>query len=811
MPDEREGLMNRHWITLEYPAILERLATYADFSGGKALALALTPSVGYREARERLVLTREARAFLLARPDFALGGVRDIRPFVERVQHGVTLQPGDLLEVRDTLKNAANIRRRLTQLEAQFPGLADIAWRIQTAPKLVDAIASVLNDRGEVRDNASPALLRIRRELRIAQERLQDRLRRIIASPDVAPYLQESLVTRREGRFVIPVQADFKGHVQGIVHDRSSSGATLFMEPVQVVELNNALRELALAEEEEIYRLLRMLTAEVAAVSDEVVASVDALSELDLTFAKARYADAINANEPELLPVPDVPPPPRGENVHPGTVVHLPGARHPLLHPDSVVPVDIVLDDETHILVITGPNTGGKTVSLKTVGLLTLMAQAGLHLPVNPGAKLSHFETVVADIGDEQSIEQSLSTFSSHLTNIVSFLDTVDHHALVLLDELGAGTDPAEGAALARALLDGFRKRRCTAFVATHYPELKLYAHNTPGVGNASMEFDVETLAPTYHLTIGLPGRSNAFAIARRLGLPNGIVREARKMVSGEQLRADDMLEDLHNLRIQTAQARDEARRTNQESEALAETLRRRLADIEQERQEILRKTEQEAHTELEALREEIRTLRQRLLRTPWREAHPVLDDVTGELEALEIDLPASGPFLEDLAAAADVETEPKGTIEVGDTVRLRTLGVQAVVMAFEGDEAVVQAGALRTRVAINDLELLHHKTSPEVHSEQVKVPARGPSPGIQIDLRGQTVEEATARLDRYLEAAVRAALPWVRIIHGKGTGKLRRELRHFMADHPLVVSYKSAAENEGGDGATIVNLIRAT
>lgn len=803
--------MNRHWKTLEYPAILERLAIYADFSGGHELALALRPTPEYREARERLKLTSEARAFLLARPDFALGGIRDIRPFVERAQHGITLQPGDLLQVRDTLTNAANVRRRLTHIEAQFPGLADIAWRIHPAPHLIDAIDGVLDDRGEVRDNASTELSRIRRQLRIAQDSLQDRLRRIVAAPDVAPYLQESLITRREGRFVIPVRADFKGHVQGIVHDRSSSGATLFVEPTQIVELNNTVRELVLEEQEEIYRLLRMLTGEVAAISDEVVASVDALAELDLTFAKARYAYDIDANEPELLPIPDVPPPPNSSNAHPGTVIHLPGARHPLLHPDSVVPVDIILDDDIHVLIITGPNTGGKTVSLKTAGLLTLMAQAGMHLPVNPGARLSCFEMVVADIGDEQSIEQSLSTFSSHLTNITSFLEEVDHHALVLLDELGAGTDPAEGAALAQSLLDGFRKRRCTAFVATHYPELKLYAHNTPGVGNASMEFDVETLAPTYHLIIGLPGRSNAFAIARRLGLPNGIVREARKMVSGEKLRADDMLEDLHNLRIQAAQARDEARRANQDAEKLAGALQSRLADIEKERQEILRKAEQEAHEELESVREEIRALRQRLLRTPWREAHQSLDDVADELDDLSLDLPESEPLLEDLVAEAEVDGEPP-TIDVGDTVRLTSLGVQATVMAFEGNNAIVQAGALRTRVDIDDLELLHHKTPPALKAaSQVKVPARGPSPGIQIDLRGQTVEEATDSLDRYLDAAALAALPWVRIVHGKGTGKLRRELRSFMSDHPLVVSYKSAAENEGGDGATVVKLIRNT
>jgi DNA mismatch repair protein MutS2 len=804
--------MNRHWVTLEYPEILKRLARYTDFSGGAELALALLPTSDHREARERLALTREARLLLDSRSDFALGGVHDIRPLAERAQHGVTLQAGDFLQARDTLVGAARVRRTLTQLEAQFSGLADIAWRIHPLDNLVEAIVRVLDDRGEVRDNASPELARIRRDLRVAQDRIQDRLRRLITSPDVAPYLQESLITRREGRFVIPVQSDFRGHVQGIVHDRSSSGATLFMEPTQVVELNNSLRELTIAEEEEIYRLLRALSAQVAQASNEITATVDALAEIDLTFAKARYAAETQAVEPELVPITDPPPAPKGDNVHPGTVVYLPGARHPLLDPETVVPVNVELDDETHVLVITGPNTGGKTVSLKTVGLLTLMAQAGMHLPADPGVKLSCFETVVADIGDEQSIEQSLSTFSSHLTNIVSFLEQVDHHALVLLDELGAGTDPAEGSALARSLLDTFRRRRCTAFVATHYPELKLYAHSTPGVRNASMEFNVETLAPTYRLVIGLPGRSNAFAIARRLGLPEDIVRDARKMISGEELRADDMLEDLHNLRIQTAQARDQARLAHQESETLARDLRKRLLNIEDERREILDQAERDAREEVEALRAEIRTLRQRLLSTPWREAPPVLEEVVEALDDLEITLPEVLPLVEDVLAAPDVEA-PSGPLREGDTVQLTALGVQGTVLAVEGEEVVVQVGPLRTRVGVEEVELLRRAQPAAAAasvSARVKTPSRGPSPGLQIDLRGLTVEEAVERLDRYLDDATMAALPWVRIVHGKGTGKLRREIRSFMANHPLVVSYESAAENEGGDGATVAHLVHS-
>jgi len=624
----------------------------------------------------------------------------------------------------------------------------------------------------------------------------------------VIPYLQDALITRREGRFVIPVQADFKGQIHGIVHDRSASGATLFMEPTQVVELNNTLRELRLAEEDEVRALLRALTARVASSADEIVASLDALAELDLTLAKARYALATNATEPQLLPIPDIPPQRKGDNAHPGTVVRFKGARHPLLNPETVVPVDVELDEETHVLVITGPNTGGKTVSLKTVGLMTLMAQAGLFIPADPGSVLSCFEMVVADIGDEQSIEQSLSTFSSHLTNIITFLNDVDHRALVLLDELGAGTDPAEGAALARALLDAFRARRCTVFVATHYPELKLYAHNTPGVRNASMEFDVETLAPTYHLTIGLPGRSNAFAIARRLGLPEHIVKRAQGMLTGEELRAEDMLDDLHNLRLQQVEARDEARKAHREADALTSELRDRLVNIEEERRAVLHRAEAAAEEELEALREEVRALRNKMLSAPLRDAQQVLEEIEAETETLKVEVSEPEPLLSDLAAAP--EALPDDEIREGDTVRLISLNVKGTILTLEGQTAVIQAGALRTRVPLENVELLYHQRTSEPVSEGVSSSSglRAPSPGIQIDLRGQTVDEALVRLDSYLDNAAMAALPWVRIVHGKGTGKLRQEVRRFIQGHPLVTSYESAPKNEGGEGATIAHLV---
>ena len=801
--------MNRHWVKLEFPAVLERLARYTDFSGGKALAFELAPVFEIHEARDRLALTREARALLQSHRDFALGGISDIRPYAEQAEHGVTLLAPALLEVRNTLLSAARIHLLLSRLETQFPALADLAWRIRALPGLVETIARVLDDRGEVRDNASSELARIRHDLRLSQDRIQDRLMRIINSSEVAPYLQETLITRREGRFVIPVQADFKGHVQGVVHDRSASGATLFMEPLQVVELNNTLRELKLAEEDEILRLLRSLTVQVAQGSDEIRHTLDALAELDLVLAKARYAEELAATEPELRPVAEVPAPPEGDNRHPGTCVYLKAARHPLLHPEKVVPVDAVLEDGTHILIITGPNTGGKTVSLKTVGLLTLMALSGMHLPVAPGSAVSCFSSVVADIGDEQSIEQNLSTFSSHLGNILSFLPDVDHTSLVLLDELGAGTDPAEGSALARALLEAFRLRRCTVLVATHYPELKLYAHHTPGVENASMEFNVETLAPTYHLTIGLPGRSNAFAIARRLGMPDSIVRQAQGMLTGEELRAEDMLHDLHNLRIQQVAARDEARKARLEADGVAQDLRRRLIEIETERHDLLKRAENDAQAEVEALREELRAMRKRVLSAPLREAQATLAEVETDLQRLEVSIPQPEPLLEDLVLDQLPPPAPR-PVQAGDTVEVVSFGIKGTVLAIEDNEVLVQAGSLRTRVLLGDVQLIHHNEPVQTAAAQVSLPSRGSSPGMQIDIRGHTVEDALESLDRYLDNAAMAGLPWVRIVHGKGTGRLRREVRRFIESHPLVSSHETAALTEGGDGATVVHLVQA-
>jgi DNA mismatch repair protein MutS2 len=779
----------KHLVTLEFPKVLARLATYASFSAGEERARALVPSTDLQEIRWCLETTSEARALLDVKPDTTLGGAHDVRPQVEASQRSAALPPPELLDVRDTLIAARSLHRALTRLKEQFPQLAVIAGRVQPCPEVVTEIDRCLDARGNVRDEASPELARIRREARIAHDRLQDKLQNIIGSPKNAPYLQEMLVTQREGRYVIPLKADFKGRIRGIVHDVSASGATIFIEPLSVIDLNNAWCELQLAEEQEVNRILVALSALVADHADEIVQSVEALADLDLALAKAKYADAIDAAAPELI------------SLRQGPTIRFLGARHPLLDAETVVPIDVALDDETHVVVITGPNTGGKTVSLKTVGLLTLMAQAGLHIPAEVGSALFPFETVYADIGDEQSIEQSLSTFSSHLTNILSFVDDADEHSLVLLDELGAGTDPAEGAALARALLDHFRERGAMAFVATHYPELKTYAQLTSGVCNASVEFDPETLSPTYKLSIGLPGRSNAFAIAHRLGLPRAIVEAARKMVSPEDLHAEDMLADIHSLRLQEAQSRDAANAARSEADRLSRQLRGRLDAIEEERQEVLEQAREEAASELEALRSEMRALRRRLQAA----AAPVgvVSAIERDAEALEEELLKP----EELAPLPVPDTSPH-PIRPGDAVRVRPLNAKGSVIEIDDTEAEVQVGPARTRVKRTDLELIAATPVVELAGKGYRVMRSTRSPGEQIDVRGRIVEEALEQVDRHLDAASLAGLPWVRVIHGKGTGALRRAVRDFLSGHPLVSSYQPGARNEGGDGVTVAKLV---
>ncbi|NLF00164.1 MAG: endonuclease MutS2 [Anaerolineales bacterium] len=797
-------VLTKHLATLEFPKVLARLASYTSFSAGAELAQNLTPAIDLEGIRASLRATSEARLLLEAKSDTTMGGARDIRPHVAATLRDAVLTTGELLDVRDTLVAARVLHRLLTRLESQFPLLATMAGRIHPSPEIIDEINRCLDERGNVRDDASPELARIRREARIANDRIHDKLQSIIGASANAPYLQEPIITQREGRYVIPLKADFRGRIRGIVHDMSASGATVFIEPLSVVELNNTWRELQLQEQQEIERILRRLSTMIAERADDLRITVVALAELDLTFAKARYAEALNAAAPELAPLRKQEQA-RADGQHPGSTIRLMGARHPLLDPQTVVPIDIAPEPDVFMVIITGPNTGGKTVSLKTVGLLTIMAQAGLHIPAERGSVISPFEAVYADIGDEQSIEQSLSTFSSHLTNIMSFIEKTDRRSLVLLDELGAGTDPTEGAALARALLEHLRARGVTTFVATHYPELKSYAQLTPGVTNASVEFDPETLSPTYRLTIGLPGRSNAFAIAARLGLPSEIVEAARGLVSRQESRTEDMLADIHRLRLQTVQARDDANAARAEAERTSRELRDRLAGIEDERQEIIHQARAEAERELDALQTEVRTLRHRL-----QAAAAPLQSVTAieeALEELEERIPEPEPVEPALPPAV-----PQRPIEPGDTVWVRLLNTEGKVLTIGPEGAEVLMGMARIRLSPSVLELRAPAETPAPEKPAGERAVRASevvSPGTRLDLRGQTVEDAIERLDLYLDTASRAGLPWTHIIHGKGTGALRRAVREFLSQHPLVSSYESPPEAEGGDGVTVAKLVQ--
>ena len=793
----------KHLSTLEFPKILRAVATRTSFSAGREKALHVKPTANPADIIARLETTSEARLLLEERPGTSVGGAHDVRSLVESAGRGQVLPPADLLDIRDTMLSGRHLQRSLGPMASQFPHLAQMASRVRPCQDLIEEISRCIDERGDIRDNASPELSRIRREVDSAHGRIQNRLDGIIGSSRNSSYLQEAMITRREGRYVIPVKAQYKDKIPGVVHDRSASGVTLFIEPLSVVDLNNAWRELQLEEEEEIRRILAALSRLVSERGEAIGITVEALADLDLAFAKARYAEEINGSEAEIAPFAERP----GD--HPGSTMRLLGARHPLLNPEQVVPIDVELDDETFVLVVTGPNTGGKTVSLKTVGLLTVMTQAGLHIPAESGSAISPFTGIYADIGDEQSIEQNLSTFSAHMTNIVSFLDEADRRSLVLLDELGAGTDPAEGSALARALLEHFRRRGSTTLVATHYPELKSYAQLTQGVRNASVEFDTKTLGPTFKLTIGLPGRSNALTIARRLNLPIRIVDEARQMVSAEDLRTQDMLDDIHRLRMSMAEEREEAHTGRLAARRAAAELRERLAHIEDERREILQEARQEAEATLENVRWEVRQLRRRLraAAAPVEETRAVEERLT----TLEKEMPRAKP--------RDTEAPPElrehladhlqGPIEVGDTVWVRPLKSKGEVLKVDDGEAEVQVGRVRTQVETSALERRkEEKEEPVPEAVQITA-APAASPGRRIDFRGQTVDETLIELDRYLDQATRAGLSQVRIIHGKGTWALRRAVREALADHPLVDNFQGGDLKEGGEGVTVVELVQ--
>ncbi len=843
---------------LEFPKILDRLAGYCSFSASQEKALALRPVDDLFEAQRRQKVTAEAVLFLVTHSDITIGGARDVRAPVDLALHGGVLATTDFLDIKQTLVAARSLTRTFERLAGQYPSLFEIVQQLAPPAGLIDAITRTVSERGELLDSASDKLASLRHDLRVVHERLMAKLQRMVGDPRNAPYLQEAIITQRDGRYVIPLRSEFKGRIRSIIHDQSQSGATLFVEPLSVVDQNNQYRELQLAERDEERRILAELSRQVALAAGPITHTVEVIADLDLALACGKYAEDLRAVEPKLVKLEGEretlahrPPtagagPQAGDSrpssaVSPGSVIRLYQARHPLLDPAKVVAIDFDVDPKTFAVVITGPNTGGKTVALKTVGLLALMAQAGLHIPAQSGSEISLFQAIYADIGDEQSIEQSLSTFSGHITNIIHILDQANQRSLVILDELGAGTDPQEGSALARAILAHLLERGITTLVTTHHPELKAFAHAMPGVVNASVEFDLETLRPTYRLTIGLPGRSNAVSIAERLGLPGEIIAAARQEINPDDLRADDLLDEILRQRELSRQARQQAEQARQEAESLRRSLVDRLERIEDERRKLLEDARQEAAEQLRGLQDELAVARKALARARQPlDALKEVEDKAAELEEtveqpVERQQPELGPALQKL------EQERRRALRPGDKVRLRSIGAQGVITSLGAEEAEVQVGVLRIRARLSDLERPSASGAP---AEPLARPARSPqggeppaeggkrkpkddpntiagvtpprsialaaSPGVELDLRGQRADDALDELDRYLDAAFLAGLPWVRIIHGKGTGKLRDSVREALRTHHAVKSFEGGGEKEGGEGVTVAKLASA-
>jgi DNA mismatch repair protein MutS2 len=783
---------------LAFPKVLDHLASHASFSVAVEQALHLRPINDLAEIKYRQQLTREARLLINTHDEISVGGARDVRDLAGRARRNGILEATELLEVSTTLVAARTLLRRMEKITLPVTGLREIALRLNPPAGVIDAISAAISDRGDVLDSASPKLQDIRREMKLANERLLSKMNAIINGQQTVSMLQEAIITQRNGRLVVPLRAEFKGQLKGIVHDQSASGQTLFVEPLAVVEANNRLAELQLAERNEIRRILTELSARVGQHAAEIEDMVNDIGRFDFYLACARYAEKIDAAEPILTTFPE-------------RTIRLYEARHPLLDPQTVVALDIDLDPQTFMMVITGPNTGGKTVSLKTVGLMVSMAQAGLHIPALSGSTLPVFEDLFADIGDEQSIEQSLSTFSGHITNIVRILKKANARSLVLLDELGAGTDPQEGAALAQALLSYLVSHQIAGFVATHYPELKAYAHMTPGVVNASMEFNMQTLKPTYHLTQGLPGRSNALLIAERLGLPEEILIEARSGIHPDELRTEDLLDEINRQRQLARKARNRAEKERQKETVLRQKLTRRMEEIEEERLKILETARLEAQSLLENMQLELKQTRRALskARKPLEEVEPL----TQSMQTLE----------KEVAKPAERREAPQARrpLKVGQKVIVRSLNLEAEVTALGEEEIEVMAGALRMRVALTDLR---RKADLEVSEPQ---PISGnvrfrtdsatyhgglksvfvSSPGIELDLRGKASDEALEALENYLDQAYLSGLPSVRIIHGKGSGKLRTDVRSALRHAEHVKSWKIGLDTEGGDGVTVAYL----
>ena len=785
-------------ISLEYPKIIEQLTEKASSPMGKELCRNLTPSDDIEKIRLLQVQTRDALTRLFQKGSVSFGSVKDIRGSLKRLEIGSSLGIPEILAVCSLLENTSRVKAygRKERSDAPSDSLDAMFQDLAPLTPLAGEIRRCILSEDEISDDASPGLRSVRRNMKITNDRIHTQLSGLV-SGSARTYLQDSVITMRNGRYCVPVKAEYKGQVPGMIHDQSSTGSTLFIEPMAIVKLNNDMRELELQEQKEIEAVLADLSEQIAAEREAVALDLELMVQLDFIFARGSLAMDMNGSEPVF-----------NEEGR----INLRKARHPLIHKKKAVPIDIRLGDDFDLLIITGPNTGGKTVSLKTVGLLTLMGQSGLHIPALDRSELSVFHEIYADIGDEQSIEQSLSTFSSHMTNIVSFLEKADQQSLVLFDELGAGTDPTEGAALAISILSYLHERGIRTMATTHYSELKVYALSTPGVENACCEFDVETLRPTYRLLIGIPGKSNAFAISSKLGLPDSIIQRAREQISEEDESFEDVISSLEENRISIEKERQEIASYKEEISRLKAQLEARQEKLDSQRERILRQANEEAHKVLEDAKEYAdQTMK---LFHKFQKDH--VDTAAVERERQELRKRMSKAEAK-MSRPAETQKPKKQLtpedIRPGDSVRVLSMNLKGTVSSRPDSKGFlfVQMGIIRSKVHISDLELVDEPviTAPSLQRTGAGKIRMSKSAGIstEINLLGKTVDEAVAELDKYLDDAYIAHLKSVRIVHGKGTGALRKGIHNYLKRQKNVASFRLGEFGEGDAGVTIVEF----
>ncbi|SDK77241.1 endonuclease MutS2 [Natronincola ferrireducens] len=782
---------------LEYTKIIEKLVEQCTSSLGKDVAQQLKPIEDLAKIQILQQETSEAQSTLIKRGNIPLGGIHNILHLVRRTEIGSYLDPGQLLYLKDTLGAARKLKQFFKEddrTETSCPILQGLIKSLNTVREIEEKIDLCILSETEVSDHASAELKNIRRMIHSKNDAIRNKLNSIINSTTSQKYLQDAIVTIRQDRYVVPVKQEYRGQFPGLIHDQSSSGATLFIEPMAIVELNNQLKELKIKEQKEIERILMEISATIAEKAEEIKSNQSILQEIDFIFAKGKLSLSMKAIEPSLNQ--------EGK-------IRIKNGRHPLLNPDEVVPTNIWIGEDFRILVITGPNTGGKTVTLKTVGLLSLMAQSGLHVPADYGTKLAVYDYIYADIGDEQSIEQSLSTFSSHMTNIVKILDEVTPNSLVLLDELGAGTDPTEGAALAMAILNYLRTLKTSVIATTHYSELKQYALIKEEVENASVEFDVETLRPTYKLLIGVPGKSNAFEISKKLGLSSGLIEEAKSLLTNENIEFEDLLQNIEKNRIEAEKERNNAAALRLEAQNILNNYLEKKERLEHQREKTIKEAKKEAFKivkEAKAEAEEvIEVLKNLRIEIEEKEANRKIEEAKKKMDAKLGDL--SEGFEEKLFTKTN--RKPPENLKAGETVKILSLNQVGHVLepANGSGEVYIQVGIMKMNVPISNLERIKEKKDGKQTGVGKIVKAKANTMKSQLDIRGKNLEESFMEVDKYLDDVYLAGLTEITIIHGIGTGVLKAGIQQMLRKHKHVKSFREGKYGEGGAGVTVVEL----